>query len=82
MYMDDTFARVDILEVDMADKNKQTVVATFFLKNVATEEEIAADDANRWVLIWSEDTLTAADKEYLKNTFSVPDEVFTAIREE
>lgn len=82
MYMDDMFARVDILEVDLADKTKQTVVATFFLKNVATEEEIAADDANRWVLIWSEDTLTAANKEYLKNTFSVTDEAFTVVREE
>ena len=81
-YMDATFARVDILEVDIVDKTKQTVVATFFLKNVATEEEIAADDANRWVLIWSEDTLTAANKEYLKNTFSVTDDAFTAIREE
>lgn len=81
-YMDDTFARVDILEVDKADKNKQTVVATFFLKNVATEEQIAADDANRWVLIWTEDTLTAANKEYLKNTFGVTDEAFTTIREE
>lgn len=82
MYMDDTFARVDILEVDQSDKNKQTVVATFFLKNVATEEQIAADDANRWVLIWSEDTLTVANKEYLTNTFSVTDDAFTVIREE
>lgn len=81
-YMDDTFARVDILEVDIADKNKQTVVATFFLKNVATEKQAAADDTNHWVLIWTEATLTAANKEYLKNTFSVTDEAFTAIREE
>ena len=81
-YMDDTFARVDILETDALVKDKKTVVATFFLKNVPSQEQIAADDTNHWVLIWTEATLTAANKEYLKNTFSVTDEVFTAIREQ
>lgn len=81
-YLDDMFARVDILELDKADKDKKTVVTTFFLKNVATEEQVAADDANRWVLIWTEDTLTTANKEYLKNTFGVTDDAFTKIREE